>query len=125
MQIRVREITLLLSALLMSGCAQHPKSNSEFISEQIIPCWNFDVGIEHPENYTVSVRIQIQPNGSIAHAEIEDPSRLQDPVYRSAADSALRAVENPSCQPLHFPSGKYWPEMVLVFDLEKAINGGY
>jgi len=37
----------------------------------------------------------------------------------------LRAVENPRCQPLHFPSGKYWPTMDFVFDLEKAINGGY
>jgi len=85
----------------------------------------FDPSIQHPENYMVRVRIQVRPDGSIAHAEIGDPSRLQDPVYRSVADAALRAVENPRCQPLHFPSGKYWPTMDFVFDLEKAINGGY
>ena len=141
MQIIARKFSLLLAALLMIGCADHSRpssaqdlstggapianSDADFMSRQIIPCWNFDAGIEHPENYTVSVRIQIQPDGSIAHAEIDDPSRLQDPVYREVAQRAIDAVENPSCQPLHFPSGKYWPEMVLVFDLEKAINGGY
>jgi hypothetical protein len=37
----------------------------------------------------------------------------------------VRAVENPACVPLKLPPGKYWPQMDIVFDLAKAINGGY
>jgi hypothetical protein len=37
---------------------------------------------------------------------------------------ALRAVADPSCQPIRFPNGVYVPQVDVIFDLEKAINGG-
>ena len=45
-----------------------------------------------------------------------DSSRLSDPAYRTVLQHALNAVNNPSCQPLRFPPGKYWPRVTIVFD---------
>ncbi len=101
-------------------------SEEEAIRQQIIPCWNFDAGITDPEKYTVVIRIALQPDGRVTKAEIvDDPSRMSDPAYRAVAASALRAVLNPSCVPLRLPEGWHSETLDLVFDLEKAINGGY
>jgi hypothetical protein len=100
-------------------------SENDAIRTQLIPCWNFDMGVPNPENYTVVVRITVQPDGTVSAAEVEDTSRMSDPTYRAVAGSAVRAVRNPNCVPLRLPQGKYWPQMDIVFDLAKAINGGY
>jgi len=100
-------------------------SDNDAIRTQLIPCWAFDAGVPNPENYTVVVRINVREDGAVTGAQVEDMSRMGDPTYRSVAESALRAVENPACVPLKLPQGKYWPQMDIVFDLAKAINGGY
>lgn len=118
--------------LVVSGCraagAESPpvtEQDNKTIAEQLIPCWNFDAGVEHPENYTVIIRINLREDGTITQAQIVDTGHLDDPTYRDVAGSALRTVQNPACNPLKLPQGKYWPQMDIVFDLEKAINGGY
>jgi hypothetical protein len=96
------------------------------IREQIIPCWNFDAGVEHPERYTVRLHVMFAPDGSVSHVEVEDAERVkQDAAFASVVESARRAVLDPSCQPIKFPPGHYIPAATIVFDLEKAINGGY
>jgi hypothetical protein len=125
--------SLLVAVIVMhlAACAgnrqpEAPKTDDALIAEQIVPCWNFDAGIEHPENYTVVVEIAVQPDGRITDAKIvRDTSRLSDPTYRRVADSVLRAVRNPMCNVLKLPQGKSWSKLDIVFDLEKAINGGY
>src|SRR5581483_5879624 len=100
-------------------------SDNDAIRAQLIPCWNFDAGVPNPENYTVVVRISVREDGVVTGAQLEDTSRLGDPTYYAVAQRAIDAVQNPSCQPLKLPQGKYWPQMDIVFDLAKAINGGY
>jgi len=101
------------------------EQDNKMIAEQLVPCWNFDAGIDHPEKYTVIVRITLREDGTITSAKVVDTGHLDDPTYRSFANSALRTVQNPMCNPLKLPQGKYWPQMDIVFDLAKAINGGY
>jgi hypothetical protein len=100
-------------------------SEEDGIRQQLIPCWNFDAGVPNPENYTVVVRISLDQSGVVTAAVVQDRSRMGDPTYRAVADAAVRAVQNPLCQPLRLPQGKFWPQMDIVFDLAKAINGGY
>jgi hypothetical protein len=100
-------------------------SENDAIRQQLIPCWNFDPGVPNPEDYTVVVRITVREDGLVTGAQIEDTSRMGDPTYRSVAESAVRTVQNPECAQLKLPPGKYWPQMDVVFDLAKAINGGY
>jgi hypothetical protein len=100
-------------------------SENDAIRSQILPCWEFDARVTQPEKYTVVVRITVREDGAVTGAQVEDMSRMGDPTYRSVAESAIRAVENPACVPLKLPVGKYWPQMDIVFDLARAINGGY
>jgi len=101
-------------------------NENSLIAAQLVPCWNFDSGVANPENYSdITVRISVREDGTITAAELVDTGRLGDPTYRSVADSALRTVQNPQCNVLKLPQGKYWPQMDIVFDLAKAINGGY
>jgi TonB family protein len=112
------------AALLTDGPPMTASEN-DAIRTQLIPCWSFDPGVPNPENYTVVVRISVREDGVVTAAQVLDTSRLGDPTYRAVAETALRAVQNPSCVPLKLPQGKYWPQMDVVFDLAKAINGGY
>jgi len=113
------------AALVTDGPPMTANENSA-IAAQLVPCWNFDAGVPNPENYSdIVVRISIREDGTITGAELVDTGRLSDPTYRSVADSAVRTVLNPSCNVLHLPQGKFWPQMDVVFDLAKAINNGY
>ena len=61
----------------------------------------------------------MKPDATDREARIHDQRRLQsDPFFRAAAESALRAVLNPRCNPLKLPPDKYqqWQTMTLNFD---------
>lgn len=124
----VAAIWAVTGAAMPSVAQEAPVTPDEakMIREQIIPCWNVPMGIEHPENYRVVLDVALAPDGTVTSATVkEDRSRLYDLSYVAVAESALRAVEDPGCQPLRLPPGRHWTALDLVFDLEKAINGDY
>jgi hypothetical protein len=91
---------------------------------QLIPNWNFDAGIASPENYVVTVRIDLAPDGTVLKAEILDKSRMGDPVFRSVAETARRAPLK--LVRFDLPRGEEAPPQIdIVFDLAKAINGSF
>ena len=67
----------------------------------------------------VEIRVEVNPDMTVRTARITDVARMNsDPFYRTAAESALRAVLNPRCSPLQLPPKKYeeWRSMVLSFN---------
>jgi hypothetical protein len=91
---------------------------------QLIPTWNFDAGIANPENYIVTVRIDLAPDGTVLKAEILDKSRMGDPIFRSVAETARRAPL--TLGRFEIPPGEQVPPQIdIVFDLVKAINGSF
>lgn len=91
---------------------------------QLIPTWNFDAGIANPENYIVTVRIDLAPDGTVLKAEILDKSRMGDPIFRSVAEAARRAPL--ALGRFEIPPGEQVPPQIdIVFDLVKAINGSF
>ena len=93
------------------------EQDAAVIRDQIVPCWNFPAGVELSENYRVAVEIEVTPEGKVTKWTVNgDSSRLNDPNYMRALQQAVKAVKDPACQPLHFPPGKYWPSLVIVFD---------
>jgi hypothetical protein len=123
--------------IILVGCAQSSKGDNagvpidpsmtaeQAVYTQLLPCWDFDVGVKHPENYAIRERVSIRPDGTVSNVDLLDKARLTDPIYLALSEQVLRAATNPSCQPLRFPPGKFKPQVDLTFDLEKAINGGY
>jgi len=94
-------------------------SEEDQVRQQFEQCWNLPAGAQNAGDMIVQIRAAVNPDGRVRAAEIVDSRRLsQDPFHRSMAESALRAVLNPQCQPLRLPLDKYsnWRVMVLTFD---------
>jgi len=94
-------------------------SEIDLIRQQIRECWNLPAGAKDAENLSIEIGMAMNPDATVREARILDQGRLQnDPFYRAAAESALRAVLNPRCNPLKLPLEKYnqWRKMILTFD---------
>jgi hypothetical protein len=68
---------------------------------------------------TVEIRVTMNPDGTVRDAQVQDNARMTaDPFYRAMAESALRAVLNPRCQPFKLPKDRYdvWQTLALNFD---------
>ncbi|MGE0152304.1 MAG: TonB C-terminal domain-containing protein [Reyranellaceae bacterium] len=97
---------------------QLARSEMDAVRDKVRPCWNFPVGAPNPERLIVDIQVSMNPNGTVREATIVDRSRMNDPFYRSAAEAALRATLNPSCQPFPLPPEKYstWRSFTFGFD---------
>lgn len=94
-------------------------SEQDALRQQLAGCWNIMAGAENAGDLAVEVRVVVNPDRTVASAEIVDKARLNtDTFFRSMAQSALRAVQNPRCSPLLLPPDKYnlWNKMTIVFD---------
>ncbi len=114
-----------MAKAIMSKSAKHnplrPLAISEIdlVRQQIQECWSLPAGAKEAENLSIEIRMAMNPDGTVRQAIILDQSRLgSDPFFRAAAESALRAVLNPRCNPLKLPPEKYqqWKNMILIFD---------
>ncbi len=114
-----------MAKALMSKTAEHnpmrPLAISEIdlVRQQIRECWNLPAGAKDAQDLNIEIRVVMNPDATVREARIQDQRRLQsDPFFRAAAESALRAVLNPRCNPLKLPPDKYhqWQTMTLNFD---------
>ena len=77
------------------------------------------IGARDAKNLIVELTLDVNPDRTVANAEIVDKSRYaSDSFFRAAADSAMRAVRNPRCSPLELPADKYdqWKHIDFTFD---------
>ena len=114
-----------IAKALTSRTAEHnpmrPLAISEIdlVRQQIRECWNLPAGAKDAQDLNIEIRVVMTPDATVREARIQDQRRLQgDPFFRAAAESALRAVLNPRCNPLKLPPDKYqqWQTMTLNFD---------
>lgn len=94
-------------------------SEMDAVQQQLEQCWKLMAGARYAENLIVEVRMFINPDKTLREARIVDQLRYNtDSFYRAAADSALRAVRSPECNPLRLPDGKYnqWKDLSITFD---------
>ena len=92
-------------------------SEKDGIAQQVRRCWNMVPGLPLDSLGYIQVRVHFNPDGSIQGTpELLDRSRMSDPFYRSAAETAVRAVL--ACQPYRMPSEKYntWKLIDFNFD---------
>ena len=94
-------------------------SEIDLVRQQIRGCWNLPAGAKEAQDLSIEIRMVMNSDGTVRQARILNQNRLQsDPFFRAAAESALRAVLNPRCNPLKLPPEKYqqWQNMILIFD---------
>jgi outer membrane biosynthesis protein TonB len=103
-------------------------SEKDAIRRHFERCWNVPAGARDAANLIVEIRVSVNPDGWVRGAEIVDVEKMQtDPFYRSAAESARRAVLNPRCRslkPLNLPVKKYdhWKHMTITFNPKEMIG---
>ena len=63
----------------------------------------------------------MNPDGTVARATVSDPTTFNSEAERRAAESAMRAMLNPRCQPFPLPPGAYenWKTLKLTFDVRE------
>ena len=94
-------------------------SEIDLVRQQIQRCWNLPAGAKDAQTMIISIRMVMNPDGTVQQARILDQAQMSsDPFYRTMAESALRATLDPRCQPFRLPSEKYdrWKNMKLTFD---------
>jgi len=98
-----------------------PMSMSEIdaIRSQFIKCWNIPSGARNAHELKVVLDVRLQEDGRVTSAELaEEKGRYyQDPFFKAAADSAIRAVYR--CSPIqNLPTKKYdtWKYLQMTFD---------
>ena len=115
------EIAKALASKSNTFDASRPVSISEIdlVRQQITRCWIVPAGAKDAQNLVIDIAVQMNRDGTVQHAELRKGSgRMSDPFYRTAAESALRAVLNPRCQPFKLPAKKFdrWKTMTLSFN---------
>lgn len=94
-------------------------SELDALRSQLAGCWNVLAGANFDKALVVYIKLYMNPDRTIRRYEIKDKLRYStDSFFKAAADSAVRAVNNPSCSPLNLPPGKYdqWKEITIKFD---------
>jgi len=117
----VQNITKALTSSTARSNPLRPLAISEIdlVRQQIGECWSLPAGAREAEDLSIEIKMSMNPDGTVRQAQILDQNRLgRDPFFRAAAESALRAVLNPRCNPLKLPLEKYqqWQNMILIFD---------
>jgi hypothetical protein len=93
-------------------------SELDLIRQQISQCWNIDPGSKDMQRQRPEFRVYMNEDGTIRSATLLNADQMSDPIFRSAAESAQRALRNPRCQPLKLPPQKYdqWQTFTITFD---------
>jgi outer membrane biosynthesis protein TonB len=94
-------------------------SEMDALRRHFTRCWLVPAGLRDARNIRVPIKIKVAKDGTIKSAEIQDKGRMNsDITYRTAAESAQRAVMDPNCSPLPIPEGKHetFKEMIFNFD---------
>lgn len=99
--------------------SQISMSEKDAIRQQIEQRWSPPAGAKDAYNLSVTLMLELQEDGSVTSVELsKDKGRYNsDSFFRSAVDSAIRAVKMAS--PLkNLPSGKYegWRTIEMTFD---------
>jgi len=97
--------------------AQLSTSEVDVVRQQLEKCWNMPTGARDAENLRPEFQVWMNPDGTVRQAQLLNPNP-SDPFFQAAADSANRALHNPTCQPLKFAPEKYdqWQTFTIKFD---------
>lgn len=102
-------------------------SQIDAIRRHFEKCWNVPAGARDAQDLAVNIRVTLGPDATVQHAEYVDTTRMGDPFYRAAAESAMRAVMNPLChslQEIGLQPDQYdeWKDLDITFDPKQMIG---
>ncbi len=93
------------------------------LARHVEKCWNVLPGVGNMERAMVELRIQLNPDGTLA-APPQVLNRGSGPAFQSTAESAVRAVV--ACQPYKMLSASkynFWKDMIFNFAPPQTVRG--
>ena len=99
-------------------------SEKDAIRRQFYRCWIVPAGAKDLKDLVVSIRIKLNEEGEVINTKLLTDSKLNNPFFRAASESAIRAVNHPECKKLQVPKKKYetWKEIILDFEPSQCLN---
>ena len=93
-------------------------SEIDLLRQQLHGCLNLNVGVANLKEIKPVIYIEVNPDRTVKSSKVVNKEKLNDPSFRTAAEAAMRAVNNPDCSPLLLPEDKYeqWKEINFTFD---------
>ena len=93
-------------------------SEIDLLRQQLHGCLNLNVGVANLKEIKPVIYIEVNPDRTVKSAKVVNKEKLNNPSFRTAAEAAMRAVNNPDCSPLLLPADKYeqWREINFTFD---------
>jgi hypothetical protein len=94
-------------------------SELDALRYQLSQCWSIQAGARFADDLIVEIRARVNPDRTLSSATIVDMGRYNnDGFFRAAADSAMRAIRSPMCNPLNLPPDKYdiWKDTIIEFN---------
>jgi len=110
-------------------------SEIDLLKNQLHECLFLNAGVKNLSNLTPTLEIIVNPDKTVKSAKVTNNKYLfnekgekfidkktntwaLDPSFRTAAESAMRALNNPECKYLKLPDDKYdeWREITFTFD---------
>ncbi len=98
----------------------------DVLKQQLARCWNIPIGARDAEDLYVDIDVTVGRNRMVQSARIVNIYRYQtDSFFRTAAESARRALLSPDCSPLALPSEKYhlWKDIRIRFNPKEMFGG--
>ncbi len=82
------------------------------------------IGARDAQDLVIEVAVQVNRDRTVRSATLVNPSKASDPFWRTAAESAIRAVLNPRCSPLKLPPEKYdvWNSIIFTFNPQEMLG---
>jgi hypothetical protein len=100
-------------------------SEIDAIRRHFEKCWNIPSGAREVGNLATEIKVRFNKEGNVLDARIANVGRMKrDRYFRTAAESALRAVLNPRCKNAPLPKDKFdkWKNLTLNFDPKSIIG---
>ena len=99
-------------------------SEKDAIRRQFYRCWIVPAGAKDLRKLIVSIKIKLNDEGEVINAKLLTDNNLNNPFFRAASESAMRAVNHPECKKLQVPQKKFetWKEIILDFDPSQSLN---
>ncbi len=99
-----------------TGGATLSQNEMDALRQKLGGCWSIPAGVDDAATLKVSVRFQLDRSGMLqGRPQVVAGGAASGPA-RTAAESAVRAVQK--CAPFNLPADKYdtWAEVVVNFD---------
>ena len=100
-------------------------SEKDAIRRQFYRCWIVPAGAKNLKELVVSIKIKLNREGEVIFSKIINDKMIgNNTFFRTASESAMRAVNHPECKKLKVPKKKYdtWNEIILDFDPSQSLN---